>query len=463
MLPSITYLDLETTGATPTKDRITEIALVRFDNGIETARWETLVNPEQPIPPFIQNLTGINDQAVADAPVFAEVADKLQAFLEGTVLAAHNVRFDYGFIKAEFKRLGITIKQKVLCTVKLSRLLYPEHYSHGLDAIMKRHQITTIARHRAMGDVETVLAFLNIASKELGPERLESAAQQLMRGPSLPPHLDGRYLEEMPETPGVYLFYGENDLPLYIGKSNNIKTRVLSHFSGDHKTAKASRIAQSVKHIEWHDAAGDFSALLLESRLIKTKQPLYNRKLRQHKEYYSWQLSQAADDLPLCQLITHHDFEPDGFASYFGLFNSKRHAKEMLRKVVNLHRLCPIWVGLEQGKGSCFGSQVNQCKGVCAGKEPPEIHFLRLKQAMLKHRLKPWEFNGMVGVREQNIENGLMQLHVFSHWQYLGCVNDESGLTALRDDNPTFSFDADIYKLLLKTLYQPKTDLVYLG
>ncbi len=463
MLPSITYLDLETTGATPTKDRITEIALVRFDDGIETARWETLVNPEQPIPPFIQNLTGITDETVANAPVFAEVADKLATFLEGTVLAAHNVRFDYGFIKAEFKRLGMTIKQKVLCTVKLSRLLYPEHYSHGLDAIMKRHQITTIARHRAMGDVETVLAFLKIATKELGAERLQSAAERLLRGPSLPPHLNASYLEDMPETPGVYLFYGENDLPLYIGKSNNIKTRVLSHFSGDHKTAKASRIAQAVKHIEWLDTAGDFGALILESRLIKVKQPLYNRKLRQHKDYYSWKLSDRAEGWPLCQLITHHDFEPDGFAEYFGLFNTKRHAKEMLRKVVNLHRLCPIWVGLEQGKGPCFGSQLNQCKGVCAGNESPEMHFIRLKQAMLKHRLKAWEFNGRVGIREQNIENGLMQLHVFYHWQYLGCVNDESELTALKEAKPEFSFDADVYKLLLKTLYQSKTDLVYLG
>ena len=120
MLPSITYLDLETTGATPLKDRITEIALVRFDDGIEVARWQTLVNPEQEIPPFIQQLTGINNEMVANAPTFAQVSDKLLAFLEGSVLAAHNVRFDHGFIKAEFKRLDYTLRQKVLCTVKLS-------------------------------------------------------------------------------------------------------------------------------------------------------------------------------------------------------------------------------------------------------------------------------------------------------------------------------------------------------
>ena len=127
MLPSITFLDLETTGATPLRGRITEIALVRFDNGIETARWQTLVNPEQPIPAFIQQLTTINNEMVANAPLFKDVSDTLLSFLEGSVLAAHNVRFDHGFIKSEFKRIGFTLRQKVICTVKLSRLLYPQH------------------------------------------------------------------------------------------------------------------------------------------------------------------------------------------------------------------------------------------------------------------------------------------------------------------------------------------------
>lgn len=180
MLPSITYLDLETTGAAPLKDRITEIALIRFDNGIEVARWQTLVNPEQTISSFIQELTGIDDEMVANAPTFAEVADKLLSFLEGSVLAAHNVRFDYGFIKEEYKRLGYTLQQNVLCTVKLSHLLYPQHRSHGLDAVMERHNITSTARHRAMGDVESLLAFVAAAKLELGDAAITDAVRRLM-------------------------------------------------------------------------------------------------------------------------------------------------------------------------------------------------------------------------------------------------------------------------------------------
>lgn len=462
MLPSITYLDLETTGATPTKDRITEIALVRFENGIETARWETLVNPEQPISPFIQNLTGIDDAMVADAPVFSEVAEKLHAFLQGTVLSAHNVRFDYGFIKAEFKRLGMHFKQKVLCTVKLSRLLYPQHYSHGLDAIIQRHAITTNARHRAMGDVESVLAYLQIAKDDLGAERLTNLAEQLLRGPTLPPHLNASYLEDMPESPGVYELIGEDDFSLYIGKGNNIRDQVLKHFSSDQPASKASKIAKAVRHIVWHDTAGEFGALLLETALIKEKQPLHNRKVSKGKTYFSWQLSEDDTDKPLCTLRTHDEFDSDLFAQYFGLFNTKRHATQMLRKVVNMHRLCAKLIGLEESEGPCFGSEKKQCKGVCIENEVPEVHYLRLKHALLKHQIKPWPYAGKVAIKEQNAENGLTQLHVFLNWQYLGCIENEDALYALADTKQAYVFDVDHYKLLLKRLSHRKTQLLHL-
>ena len=131
MLPSYVFLDLETTGATPVRDRITEIALVRFEEGVEVRRWQTLVNPETTIPEFIQRLTGIDDVMVSKAPTFKQVAGELLDHLEGAVLCAHNVRFDHGFLKNEFKRIGINLRQKVLCTVKLSRKLYPQHRSHG--------------------------------------------------------------------------------------------------------------------------------------------------------------------------------------------------------------------------------------------------------------------------------------------------------------------------------------------
>ncbi len=464
MLPAITYLDLETTGATPLRDRITEIALVRFENGEEVARWQTLVNPQQPIPAFIQQLTTINNEMVANAPVFADVADKLLGFLEGSVLAAHNVRFDHGFIKAEFKRIGITLRQKVLCTVKLSRLLYPQHKSHGLDAIMQRHHLATIARHRAMGDVEVMLAFLDSARLELGEAPVFRAAAQLMNQPSLPSHLDANLLEDMPETPGVYLFYGENALPLYIGKSRNIRARVLAHFSSDHSSAKEMRISQQIKHIEWLTTAGDFSALLLESKLVKERQPIHNRQLRNERQICSWKLNADAQAKNLLTLVHDGDINPAELGRLFGTFKSKRQAIEALRKIAEAHQLCPRLLGLEPaGNGACFSSQVKRCKGACCGHESLEIHYLRLQQALVAHKLKSWPYAGKIGICEQNAENDKIQLHVFEYWTYLGAIEHDADLSELLQQKVEFKFDLDTYKLLLKAFNQPKTHIVQLS
>jgi DNA polymerase-3 subunit epsilon len=460
LLPSITYLDLETTGATPFKDRITEIALVRFDNGVEVARWQTLVNPEQPIPVFIQQLTGIDNEMVAAAPKFAEVADKLLRFLEGSVLAAHNVRFDHGFIKSEFKRLDYTLRQKVICTVKLSRLLYPQHRSHGLDAIMLRHNITSIARHRAMGDVESILAFLESAKLELGDAAIEQAAAQLMRGPILPRYLDAHLLDDMPETPGVYLFYGDNEQPIYIGKSINIRARVLSHFSSDHASTKEMRIGQEVKHVEWLETAGDFSALLLESRLVKERQPLYNRKLRNERQLCSWKLNANPKASPVLGLVREDEINPAELGQLFGTFKSKRQAIEMLRKVSEAHQLCPKILGLESGKGACFASQLKRCKGVCCGREAPEIHYLRLQQALVAQKLKTWPFAGKIGIREHNNENNKTQIHVFEYWSYLGVAESAEDFTEMSAQKTDFKFDLDTYKILLKAFSNSKTEVV---
>ncbi len=462
MLPSVTFLDLETTGATPLRDRITEIALVRFDHGVETLRWQTLVNPQQPIPPFIQSLTGISDAMVADAPLFAEVADKLLALLEGSVLAAHNVRFDHGFLKSEFKRLGITLRQKVLCTVKLSRLLYPQHYSHGIDAIVARHQITGLARHRAMGDVEAILIMLNDARRDLGEEAVQAAALKLLAAPTLPPHIDASLVGELPEAPGVYLFYGENDLPLYIGKSVNLRARVLSHFSSDHASTKEMRMTQEMKRFEWIPAAGEFSALLLESRLVKERMPIYNRQLRRERSLCSWQIDTQAQ--PLLKLVHEQEIDPSQMAQLFGTFRSKRQAVETLRKIADLSHLCAKTLGLETGRaGPCFAYQLKRCKGVCCGQEPPEIHALRVQQALMAHKLKAWPYRGKIGIEEYNLEYDLRQIHVFEHWVYVGVAEDEDRLQDLRAQKTALKFDLDSYKLLLKMLSQKKTRVLDLA
>ena len=172
----LAIVDVETTGAHPVHDRLTEIAIVRVDHGAVVERWESLVNPGVPIPPMIQQLVGITDAMVAEAPAFGALADRVEALLEGCVFVAHNARFDYGFIKNAFGRLGRAFEAPVLCTVKLSRALYPEHHRHGLDAIMARHGLSCVARHRAMGDAEVLLQFAQRIVKLFGTGRGASRA-----------------------------------------------------------------------------------------------------------------------------------------------------------------------------------------------------------------------------------------------------------------------------------------------
>ncbi|SEO63051.1 3'-5' exonuclease family protein [Nitrosovibrio sp. Nv6] len=451
-LPSCVILDLETTGGTPLYDRITEIALIRFEYGIETECWQTLVNPGISIPPFISRLTGITNEMVKDAPTFEEVAHTLYGYIEGTVLAAHNVRFDHGFLKSEFRRLGAVLRQKVICTVKLSRKLYPQHRGHGLDAIMQRHGLGTQARHRAMGDVELVIAYLEAARRELGEARILEAVVSLLREPSLPAGLDAAFLEEIPDGPGVYLFYGENDLPLYIGKSVTLRSRVMSHFSGDHSSSRDMRIGREVRRVEWIGTAGELGALLLESRLIKERFPVYNRVLRRSPNLFSLSLASGLNQIPLVNIVTRDEICPEVFEHLYGLFRSKKAATEALSAIARDNRLCPRVIGIESGKGACFAHQLKRCDGVCAGKEKPELHYLRLRQALGPFRLKTWPYGGRIGIREHDEASNRTEVHVFESWCHLATVGDERGLEDVLETRSMLGFDPDTYKLLQRCL-----------
>src|SRR3954470_7373746 len=175
----LAIVDLETTGGSPGWDRITEIAVIEIDGFEVTAEWSTLVNPETTIPAAIQVLTGITNDMVAGAPRFAALAEELFERLGGRVFVAHNARFDYGFLRHEFERTGRKFLAKTLCTVRLSRRLYPEHRGHNLDSLIERHGIECPARHSALGDAQAAWQFRRVAAAENGAEVLAVAARQI--------------------------------------------------------------------------------------------------------------------------------------------------------------------------------------------------------------------------------------------------------------------------------------------
>jgi DNA polymerase-3 subunit epsilon len=465
MLPSFVVLDLETTGGSPAHDRVTEIAAVRIENGTEVARWSTLVNPGTSISYFIQNLTGISNEMVREAPAFGEVAQQLLGLLDGAVLVAHNARFDHGFLLSEFARLDIALRVKTLCTVRLSRLLYPQHRSHGLDAIMQRHGLASSARHRAMGDVDVVLAWLASATQELGAEQIQGQATTLLQGSAaLPPNL-ATPIQDIPQSCGVYLFYGEGQVPLYIGKSVNLRSRVMAHFQAAGKVAREMRIAQEIRRVEWIETAGEIGALLLEARLVKERQPLHNRQLRREGSLCAWRLDADPSARPLLTLVRGEELRPQEFDRLYGVYRSKAQAIKGLRELAEQHALCPQALGLESGKGRCFAHQIGRCKGVCCGEEKPAVHYLRLQLVLAEHRLHVWPHAGAVGLREHQPESGRSDIHVFDQWCHLATVHDEAELDAALQSRQTLAFDLDSYRLLLKHLMSAtrKADLIRLN
>lgn len=444
--PRLAFVDLETTGGTATTDRITEVGIIEVDEDGQVRQWSSLVNPEMPIPPFIQSLTGISNQMVADAPTFAELADDIHARLADRIFIAHNARFDHGFLKNEFRRTGHEFRPPVLCTVRLSRKLFPGFARHNLDSIVERHRLEVTQRHRALGDAQLIWQFWQKLPESHAPEVIEEAVSRLLTRPTLPSRLDALQMDSVPSSHGVYLFYGENDLPLYIGKANNLRRRILSHFSTDHALPKELAISQQVERIDWLHASGELGALLREAALVKKLKPAHNVKLRANEEICSWRLIERNGSLRLALANTNDLFFGHDPALY-GLFTSKRKATDAMKAIADAHKLCHVSLGLEKPRGgkACFASQVRKCLGVCAGREPVEEHNARVREALAGMRLQPWPYAGPVSILEGD------NLHVVDGWAYLGTVHiqDDPGILTRRGQQP---FDRDVYQLLHKKL-----------
>jgi len=441
----LAFVDLETTGGSATKDRITEIGMVLVDeHGVR--EWSQLIHPQTRIPAYIEQMTGITNAMVAEAPRFEEVASEVAKLLQGYLFIAHNARFDYGFLKNEFKRLGMIFQPTVLCTVKLSRALFPEHKHHNLDSLIERHGLKANGRHRALADAQLIHQFWTQLPAAFPEATIADTVEKLIGRSSLPSNIDPLLIHELPDGPGVYLFYGENALPLYIGKSVNIRQRVLSHFSADHKHSKEMSLSQQLRRIDWIETAGELGALLTEAKLIKQLQPIHNQRLRRKNALCAWQLQQTDDTLrPVLTWANELDF--GGQDNLYGLYNSQRDAQKALSSIAGQFNLCLSVLGLEKiNKGRpCFAYQLKKCKGACIGAEKPLEHTARLILAMTKLKLAAWPYQGAVVIKEGD------ELHVIDHWCYLGTAKEETEVHELLANGQP-AFDRDTYMMLSKAI-----------
>jgi DNA polymerase-3 subunit epsilon len=444
--PPLAFVDIETTGSHFECDRITEVGIKSLvDDRVEI--WESLINPQTFIPQNIQSLTGIRPQMVSNQPPFEGLATEIARELEGKIFVAHNARFDYGFLKASFKRVGIDFKPKVLCTVKLSRLLFPEQTRHNLDTIISVHDLKISSRHRALGDADLLLQFWRICEAKLGREALLKAVNQLIGNASLPPNIDKALVDSIPEGPGCYIFYGENRVPLYIGKSISLRSRVMGHFQGALTQRKEMKLSMQIRDIDWIETSGELGALILESRLIKEQMPSLNIQLRRSKDLCAWQLDSDERGVLTPRLVGHRELDPGVQENLYGLFYSKREANSYLKAIAKKYRLCEALLGLEKRIEAkpCFGYQVKQCGGACIGESSIEIHNLQLKTALELFQVQVWPYPGPIAIKEAG------HMHVVDRWRYLGTAINEEELYELADSGEA-EFDLDIYKILKKAL-----------
>lgn len=442
----LAIVDIETTGGSAVYNRIIEIAVIRIEQGTTVCTYQSLVNPRRFIPPTIERLTGIRNEDVAGAPRFATIAADVLEILQGALFVAHNSRFDYGFLRAEFARCGIRYEAKCLCTVKLSRNLYPEFRRHDLSSVILRHGISCDARHRALADAQAVRDFLARIRADHDSQKVAAAIASILKTPSLPSHLDREMIDALPEGPGVYLFYGEAGELLYVGKSRNIRDRVLSHFAASNERQMHAQVCR----VDFRRTAGELGALLLESQMIKELHPLYNQASRKKRSIIVARRIVTKEGYAMAVLEEMDHVEMDGASPVLAMFKSIKQAKEYLLKIARQYQLCHKLLGLERSRGHCFPYHLHQCHGACMGEESPALHNARLDAAFADRRIKAWSFNGGLVIDERGEEEE-GEVFLIDQWRLLASfryspLGHEPHLHGAR------RFDYDSYKILLRYL-----------
>jgi len=368
-------VDIETTGNGYKGQKITEISIFIFDGKKVLDEFTTLVNPEAPIPSFITNLTGINQAMVRNQPKFYEIAKKVEEITKDTIFVAHNVNFDYNIIQAEFKSLGFDFKRKKLCTVRLSRKIIPGLKSYSLGNICADEGIPISARHRARGDVEATVELFKRLIERDDNFTINSFLNPRSRQATLPPLLDKSVVDNLPEKHGVYFFKNLKKEVIYVGKANNIKQRVISHFYD--KKKKEQNMCLATADISYTKTGSELLALLLESSEIKQWYPRFNRAQRRAGEaigLFSYEDQKGIIHLAYNRL----KLAPNAIMKYYSVAECRTHLEHLCSEF----DLCPKYCHLQTNVSSCFHYQLKQCKGICCDKESVEKYNERVREAI---------------------------------------------------------------------------------
>lgn len=370
-------VDIETTGGSAKTNAITEIAIIRLEDGKEIDRYETLINPNRLIPPKISSLTGITNEMVADAPEFHEVAQVIWEKTHDHVFVAHNVNFDYSFIREQFALLGSQWRPKRLCTVRLSRKLIPNLYSYSLGKIADQLGYKILARHRAMGDCEFTAVLFQLLLERDSEEHILFSLNARSREATMPPHLRRDRFDKMPTTQGVYIFKGPGGKVIYVGKANNLKDRVADHFRGNTHTGLKSRFSEKIEDLEWIECPNEMIALLTEANQIKKHWPPYNRLMK--RVTLNWGIYSYTDQKGYKRFNIGRVGKWD--KPVFS-FKNKFEARTRLEFLCAKHDLCARFCGLQDQGVECLDGFYGECRKACLGKEESSDYNERFNNAL---------------------------------------------------------------------------------
>jgi len=447
----LAFVDVETTGLRPSENRIAEIGVVTVD-GNRIERWTALIKTSSRREATSSIVSEPSGPGYASC--FGDVAAELAQRLSGRLLIAHNARFDYAFLRAEFNRVGISFNPEVLCSVMLSRKLYPHLARHDLDSLVECHRLHADVRHRALPDADLVWQWWQAIHRQHPENAIGNTIRGLLAGPVLPPQLNASLIERLPEAPGAYVFHGENNEPLLVGAAGNLKLHVLGYFRMDRATDKALEYAHRITNITWRATGGMLGAQLHAARLDGAL--FANSKRKAGAASFSWQFS--PDAVPSVAVVSASDHHPFRVKESFGVFPSERRARNALVRLAGTHRLCHGLLGVSEfAKAGCPACPVDQPAANCMGRINRKKELMRVFAALSPLRLPRWPHRGPVGIRERS------DVHVVDQWQFLGTAQCESELYGLLESKPR-GFDRRLYQLLNRTLSQlPKSRIVDLS
>ena len=439
--PRLAFVDVETTGLGAGHHRVAEVGVVTIDEG-GVQEWGTLIDPGRRTARADYEFNGESapirngKEKVSDAPRFSEIAGELASRLDGRLFIAHNARFDFAFLKSEFDRLAIPFKPQVLCTVMLSRKLYPQHDRHNLDAIMERYGLSAEERHRALPDARVLYQFWQTVHGDFSADRVADTVDSLLAEPLLPAHLNLDLIDALPERPGVYVFHGDGDRPLLLGRAGNLRRHVKRYFQLDRNCSRANALSNQIRNIRWQTAEGAMDARLRE---IAMRRELFSPTHAGRHSAISIRINPSA--APVAKLVSLAEPLPQG-ADLFGIFGTERKAKNALRKLATVRGVCHLLLGLpEQTPVGC-----RECApagygagNVCQQDRPR--HLLRFLTAIAPLKLQAWPYRGPIAIREKR------SVHVFDQWEHLGTVRTGSDIPAVLKTRHR-GFDPDIFNLL---------------